>query len=163
MAKYSRFLIVVLRLLALAATVVAIVLMVTSHDSSKVFNLTFKAKYNNTPAFKYFVIAKAIAGGLTFVSLFLMCFKSFRSRLVIFLDVVIALVLCSGISAALAVAEVGKNGNSHAGWLPICGQVPKFCDQVTGSLIAGFVAAILYLLLILYSLYVVLDPIFPVN
>ncbi|KAL5576754.1 hypothetical protein UlMin_018453 [Ulmus minor] len=163
MAKYSRFFIVVLRLLALAATVVAIVLMVTSHDSSKVFNLTFKAKYNNTPAFKYFVTAKAIAGGLTFVSLFLMCFKSFRSRLVIFLDVFIALVLCSGISAALAVAEVGKNGNSHAGWLPICGQVPKFCDQVTGSLIAGFVAAILYLLLILYSLYVVLDPIFPVN
>ena len=68
------------------------------------------------------------------------------------------MLLSSSISAALAIADVGKKGNNHAGWLPICGQVPKFCDHITGSLIAGFVAAILYFVLVLYSLYTVLDP-----
>lgn len=61
------------------------------------------------------------------------------------------LLLDSSISACLAIAQVGKKGNTHAGWLPICGQVPKFCDRVTGSLIAGFAAAILYFLLLLFS------------
>lgn len=61
--------------------------------------------------------------------------------------------LVSAISAALGVAQVGKKGNAHAGWLPICDQVPKFCDRLTGALIAGFVAPILYLLLVLLSIH----------
>lgn len=67
------------------------------------------------------------------------------------------LLLDSSISACLAIAQVGKKGNTHAGWLPICGQVPKFCDRVTGSLIAGFAAAILYFLLLLFSFHNVLN------
>ena len=63
------------------------------------------------------------------------------------------MVLTSGISAALAIAYVGKEGNSYAGWLPICGQVPKYCRHVTGAMIAGFIGALLYLLLLLYSIY----------
>ena len=68
------------------------------------------------------------------------------------------LLLTSSISAAMAIADVGKKGNSHAGWLPICGQVPKFCDHVTGALVAGFSAAVLYFLLLLYSMHTLLDP-----
>lgn len=71
--------------------------------------------------------------------------------------------LTSSISAALAIAHVGKKGNSHAGWLPICGQVPKFCDHVTGALVAAFVAAIIYLVLLLYTLLAVLSPAFAVK
>ncbi|GFZ06220.1 glucan synthase-like 1 [Actinidia rufa] len=63
----------------------------------------------------------------------------------------------STISAALAIGYVGKKGNTHAGWLPICGQVPKFCDRVTGALISGFIAAIIYFLLLLYSLHNVIN------
>lgn len=59
------------------------------------------------------------------------------------------MLLCSSISSALSIAQVGKEGNSHAGWLPICSQVPKFCDRVTGALVAGFIAAIIYVILIL--------------
>lgn len=66
---------------------------------------------------------------------------------------IVTLLLDSSISACLAIGQVGKNGNEHAGWLPICNQVPKFCNRVTGALIAGFVASILYFLILLLSLH----------
>nr|GMD60601.1 uncharacterized protein LOC109189836 [Ipomoea batatas] len=46
----------------------------------------------------------------------------------------------SSISTCLALGQLGEKGNSHAGWLPICGQVPKFCDHVGGAMIPGFAA-----------------------
>ncbi|KAL3741829.1 hypothetical protein ACJRO7_017320 [Eucalyptus globulus] len=141
----------VLRLLAVGSTAAAIAIMVTSHETAKVLNLSFDAKYSYTSAFVYFVIAEGIAGGYSLVSLLLSC-KPVFWRLVMMMDVVIAMLLSSSISAAVAIGEVGKKGNSHAGWLPICGQVPKFCDQLTGALIAGFVAAAIYLVLLLCSL-----------
>ncbi|KAK8692637.1 hypothetical protein V6N13_076093 [Hibiscus sabdariffa] len=162
MAKTKTIITILLRLLAFGATLTATVVMVTSHDSAEVLNLKFSAKYTNSPAFKFYVIAEAIASGYGLIALFL-CSKSSVERLIVILDVVIAMLLTSSISAALAEAEIGKKGNSHAGWLPICGQVPKFCDHVTGALIAGFVAAIVYLVLNLYSLVVVLAPLFPVK
>lgn len=107
------------------------------------------------------MIAEAIATGYGLIVLFLSSRRSV-DRLVVILDVVIALLLTSSISAALAVSQIGKKGDTHAGWLPVCDQVPKFCDHVTGALIAGFVAAIVYLVLNLYSLHVFLSPLFPV-
>lgn len=65
---------------------------------------------------------------------------------------VVAMLLISSVSAATAVAHVGKKGNSHAGWLPICGEVAKFCSQASGAIISGFLAAIMYLLLLIHSL-----------
>ncbi|KAG6756021.1 hypothetical protein POTOM_039436 [Populus tomentosa] len=159
MAKSNNIFTNTLRLLALAATVVAVVFMVTSHDSAQVLNLTFTAKYSNTPAFKYLVIGEAIAGGYIVISI-LLSFKGLFWRLIVILDMVTTVLLTSSISAALAIAQVGKKGNTHAGWLPICGQVPDFCDNVTVALIAGFAAAIIYFVLLLCSLYVVLSPIF---
>ncbi|KAF3451171.1 hypothetical protein FNV43_RR07578 [Rhamnella rubrinervis] len=141
---------ILLRLLAFGAALAATIVMVTSHESASVLNLTFKAKFSHTPAFVYFAIAEAIASGYSLIVLLLSSKNWFR-RLVVVLDAVIAVLLSSSISAALAIAHVGKKGNSHSGWLPICGQVPKFCDHVTGALIAGFIAAILYLVLLVYT------------
>lgn len=76
---------------------------------------------------------------------------------------VVAVLLASSVSSAFAIASVGKKGNTHAGWLPICGQVPKFCNHVTAALVAGFIAAILYFLLVIYTLYTVLNPLFVVK
>lgn len=137
--------------------------------------------------YRYFVVAEAIACGYTLVVLILSS-KSLFWRLIVILDAVreqfqqfnfnflglvimsccivsqvMTAVLTSSISAALAIAHVGKKGNSHAGWLPICGQVPKFCDHVTGALVCGFVAAIVYVLLLIYSLHSVLGPVFGVK
>ncbi|XP_027348350.1 CASP-like protein 1C3 [Abrus precatorius] len=157
MTKSKRVLTLFLRLLAFGATIAAIVVMVTSHDSAEVLNLTFTAKYSNEQVFKYFVIAEAIACAYSLIVLFASSQTSLW-RLVVILDVVIAMLLSSSVSAALAIAHVGKKGNSHAGWLPICGQVPKFCDHVTGALVAAFAAALIYFLLIFSSLYSVHNP-----
>ncbi|ONI10424.1 hypothetical protein PRUPE_4G046800 [Prunus persica] len=162
MTKIRKIFTFLLRLLALAATLSATIVMVTSHDSTNVLNLTFKAKYSNSPAFMYFVIVEAIVSGYNLMILFL-ALKGSLWRMVIILDVVVALLLTSSMSAALAIAQVGKKGNTHAGWLPICGQVHKFCNHVTGALVAGIIAAALYFLLILYTLYTVLNPLFVVK
>ncbi|XP_030481285.2 CASP-like protein 1C2 [Cannabis sativa] len=158
MAKYSKILSLVMRFVAMAASVAAVVVIVTTHDTAHVLNLTFTAKYNNTPAFVYFMIVEAIAGLYSLITLILST-KNWFGRIVIILDVVMTVLLASSISAALAIGDVGKKGNDDAGWLPICGQVPKFCDHVTGALIAGVASAILYFTILLYSLYTVLDPI----
>ncbi|KAM1245499.1 hypothetical protein ACFX15_036060 [Malus domestica] len=162
MTKNRRIFTTVLRLLALAATVSATIVMVTSHDSTNVLNLTFKAKYNHSPAFTYFVIVDAIISGYNLIIL-LLSSKGSLWRMVIILDVVAALLLTSSMSAALAIAQVGKKGNIHAGWLPICGQVSKFCNHITGALVAGILAAMFYFVLNLFTLYNVLNPLFVVK
>ncbi|XP_039052928.1 CASP-like protein 1C1 [Hibiscus syriacus] len=128
MAKTKRIITILIRFLALGATLSATVVMVTSHDSAEVLNIKFTVKYNNSPSFKFYVIAEAIASGYGLVALFLSR-KSSVDRLIGIMNVLIAMLLTSSISAASAVAEIGKKGNSHAGWLPICDQVPKFCDM----------------------------------
>ncbi|KAE8656397.1 CASP-like protein 1C3 [Hibiscus syriacus] len=112
MAKTKRIITILIRFLALGATLSATVVMVTSHDSAEVLNIKFTA----------------IASGYGLVALFLSR-KSSVDRLIGIMNVLIAMLLTSSISAASAVAEIGKKGNSHAGWLPICDQVPKFCDM----------------------------------
>ncbi|KAL1805607.1 hypothetical protein ACET3Z_028675 [Daucus carota] len=128
------------------------VVTLTTHDSRHVLNLTFKASYSNAPTLRYFVIANAIASGYSIIVLFIPS-KNSLWKFVLISDLIVTSMLVSSISAALGVAQIGKKGNSHAGWLPICDQVPKFCDRLTGALIAGFVAPILYLLLVLFSLH----------
>ena len=62
------------------------------------------------------------------------------------------MLLTSGVSAALAIAYVGKKGNSHAGWLPICGPVENYCHHVGGALASGFIGVLIYMILLLYSI-----------
>ncbi|KAM3700303.1 hypothetical protein ACB098_05G086600 [Castanea mollissima] len=154
MTKIRMISTLLLRLLALGATLAATIIMLTSHDSAEVLNLTFQAKYSDDTTFKYFVIAEAVASGYSLIVLFVSS-KGLLRHLVMILDVVITTLLSSSVSAALAIAHVGKKGNSHAGWLPICGQVHKFCNQVTAALIAAFIAATIYLVLLLYTLHTV--------
>ncbi|PIN19331.1 hypothetical protein CDL12_07991 [Handroanthus impetiginosus] len=145
-----------LRLLALGAAISATIIMLTSHDSAQVFGMKFEAKYTNSPTFKYFVLMNAIASVYTLILLFLPSKSSF-GHLILVLDLIMVLLLDSSISACLALGQVGKNGNIHAGWLPICDQVPKFCDHVRGALIAGFIATIAYFIILLYSLHNVMN------
>ncbi|KAE8075934.1 hypothetical protein FH972_014614 [Carpinus fangiana] len=157
MAKIKRLCTLLLRLMALAATLSAAIVMATSHQTTTFFGVSVEAKYSHSPAFKYFVIANAIVSVYGLLVLFLPP-KSLLWRLVVGLDVVFTMLLTSSISAALAIAQVGKKGNSSAGWLPICGQVQNYCDHVKGALIAGFIGVIIYMLLLLYSIHIALDP-----
>ncbi|KAF8411156.1 hypothetical protein HHK36_003699 [Tetracentron sinense] len=157
MAKAKRLCTLLIRLLAFGATLSATIVMATSHETTSVFNLSFKVKYTDTPSFKYFVIANAI-GSVYGLLVFFLPAESLLWRLVVALDVVFTMLLTSSISAALAIAYVGKKGNSHAGWLPICGQVPDYCDHVTGALVSGFTGVIIYMGLLLYSIHTILNP-----
>ncbi|KAJ4975675.1 hypothetical protein NE237_000781 [Protea cynaroides] len=122
-------------ILALSATLTATIVMATSSQTTSIYGISFEAKYSFTPAFKFFMIANAIVSVYGFLVLFLPS-ESLLWRLVVALDVIITMLVTSSIAAALAIAYVGKKGNDHAGWLPICNQVPKFCDRVTGALAA---------------------------
>ncbi|CAH2036253.1 unnamed protein product [Thlaspi arvense] len=131
----------VLRFAAFCAALGAVIAMITSRERSSFFVLSLVAKYSDLAAFKYFVIANAIVSVYSFLVLFLPKES-----------------LLWNLSAAVAVAQVGKRGNANAGWLPICGQVPRFCDQITGALIAGLVALVLYVFLLIFSIHSVVDP-----
>ncbi|KAK4769321.1 hypothetical protein SAY86_027471 [Trapa natans] len=146
----------VLRVLALAATLTAAIIMGTSKESANFYALSFEVNYNDTPAFKYFVIVNAVVSVYSFLALFVPSKSSFW-RLIVALDLLVTLMLTSCISAALAIAQVGKNGNSITRWLPICNQVPDYCDRVTIALAAGFAAAILYLMVLAASAHAALD------
>ncbi|KAL0865651.1 hypothetical protein Bca101_044769 [Brassica carinata] len=146
----------VLRFAAFCAALGAVIAMVTSRERSSFFVLSLVAKYSDLAAFKYFVIANAIVSVYSFLVLFLpkeifLVNAKLTAKMV-------TMLLTSSLSAAVAVAQVGKRGNANAGWLPICGQVPRFCDQITGALIAGLVALILYVFLLIFSIHSVVDP-----
>ncbi|XP_072965611.1 CASP-like protein 1C1 [Typha angustifolia] len=162
MAKVQahRTLAILLRLLAAAATLVAAIVMATSRETTSFFGLTLDAKFQYTPSLKFFVIANAIASAYSLLVLFIPSTSSL-SRLVIATDVIIAMLLTGAVAAAGAMAELGKNGNSHSGWLPICGQIPNFCDHVKGSLISAFVGAAVYLLILLHTIYTLTCPLCP--
>ncbi|KAI4322671.1 hypothetical protein L6164_022342 [Bauhinia variegata] len=157
MAKARRICHLLFRFLAFSATLASVIVMTTSHERTSFLTLSIEAKYTISPAFKYFVIAYSIVTVYGFLVLFLPR-ESLLWRLVVALDLVFTMLLISSISAALAIAYVGKKGNNHAGWLPICDQVSKFCDRVTGALAAGFAAVIIYIVLLLHSIHTVLDP-----
>ncbi|XP_057460533.1 CASP-like protein 1C1 [Actinidia eriantha] len=151
MPKTKRVVTLLLRVLALGSTFAAAVVMATSHEKANMFGVRFEAKYSHTPAFKYFLVANVVGSVYSFLVLFLPA-ESLLWRSVVALDVVMTMLLTSGVSAALAIAYVGKKGNSHAGWLPICGPVENYCHHVRGALASGFVAVLIYMILLLYSI-----------
>ncbi|GKU96462.1 hypothetical protein SLEP1_g9695 [Rubroshorea leprosula] len=157
MANAKRMGSLLLRLIAFGATLTAVIVMVTARDKATFFTVSYEARFSDTPAFKYFVVAYTIVSIYGFLVLFLPS-ESLLWRLVVALDLVFTMLLTSGASAALAIGYVGKKGNPNAGWLPICGQVPKYCNQATVALVAGFIGLIIYTMLVLHSIHAVLNP-----
>ncbi|XP_074369218.1 CASP-like protein 1C3 [Apium graveolens] len=148
----KKYVVLLPRLLALIATFLAAVITATSHQKANILNISFEAKYSDSPALKYFAIANIVASIYGLLVLFLPLENSFW-RYIVVPDIVVMMLLSTSVSAALAIAHVGKKGNYNAGWLPICGQFHKYCDQVTAGLAAGFTGIFLYLLLVSYSFY----------
>lgn len=52
MAKAYRVCTILLRLMAMAVVTFAVVVMVTSHETTTYFNITLKADFTQTPSFK---------------------------------------------------------------------------------------------------------------
>ncbi|XVF26316.1 hypothetical protein REPUB_Repub14bG0005800 [Reevesia pubescens] len=151
-----------LRLLALLATAAATLVMVLNKQT-KTFvvatigttplNLTLTAKFQHTPAFVFFVIANGLVSihNLVMIMVDLLGskfdYKGLRFAMIAILDMLNVALVSGGANAAAFMAELGKNGNSHARWDKICDKFGTFCDRGGGALIASFVALALMLII----------------
>lgn len=149
----------IMRIFGIVATLAAAIAMATADQKLPFFTqfFQFEAKFDDLPAFTYFVIANAIAGGYLIISLPISIFiivrphvETWRLVLIIF-DAVMVVVDSSGASAAAAIVYVARSGISRANWFPFCQQFGSFCERLSDVLIASFGAAMIFVLLIAFN------------
>lgn len=138
----------ILRVLTALATAAAIIVTLKSNQSFRTLSGYSKARWRDFPALKWFIIANAIVfvyaviGGI--VAFFSICIRrsplsyTASAFLTFLADFLLASALISAAAAALAVAWIGKHGQSTANWSATCGTVGKFCDYIRGAIIASF-------------------------
>ncbi|XP_027332553.1 CASP-like protein 1D2 [Abrus precatorius] len=150
---------VILRFLLFAASLVAVVVMVTGNQTEG-FPVPRPAKFRYSPAFVYFVAAFSVSGlyGIitTLASIFVIKTPALKIKFLLhFLlwDVLILGIIASATGTAAGVAYVGLKGNNHVGWHKICNVYDKFCKHIAGSLAVGLFGSIVTVLLIWLSAY----------
>ncbi|OIS99792.1 casp-like protein 1f1 [Nicotiana attenuata] len=145
---------ILLRILAFAFTLGAALRIMTS---KQVLFLGFDARYTYSPSMKFFAFSNIIGCATSVVSLFLVLMSCQKPRdsnkyFYLFLNDLITLGgLVAGSAAATAIGYVGKYGQKHSGWEPICVFVTKFCHKVTVSLTLSYIAIIICLCLTIIS------------
>ncbi|KAI3821930.1 hypothetical protein L1987_09506 [Smallanthus sonchifolius] len=153
------------RLLALALTLVAAVLLGVSKETTTVsitlvsslppVDLPVTAKWTQMSAFVYFVIANAIACSYGATSLILILVTRGRNKLVsltvTILDLVMVGLLFSTIGATGSIGLIAYKGNSHVQWDKVCNVFGKFCNQIAVALFLSFAGSIAYLVLIVLA------------
>eukprot|EP00253_Pinus_taeda_P027398 PITA_27398 len=160
-----------LRAGAFAFTLAAAVIMGTNKETKYfpvgVINnvpvtIPITAKYHYTPSYVSFVVINAVAGGYALLTLLTSMvtqkiYKSPRSNFHNFFlsltDLVIVAALTAGASAAAAVSDIGREGNSHSRWNKICDNYSKFCIHGGIALLVSFAGVGMFLLLNLSSTY----------
>ncbi|KVI06139.1 CASP-like protein 1F1 [Cynara cardunculus var. scolymus] len=146
-----------LRIVAAATSIAAACLMFNSRQSKLLFGTNLDARYTYSPGFKFFALMNVVACAFSVLSLLPVFslgrkFSNSVNYFFLFLhDLILTTLLVAGCGAATAVAQVGKYGNTHAGWMPICDNFGKFCHKVSASLILGYLAMLCYLLLTVIS------------
>ncbi|XP_071700784.1 casparian strip membrane protein 1-like [Rutidosis leptorrhynchoides] len=149
----------ILRICAIAAALAAATAMGTTSQQLPFFTqfFRFKADYNDLPAFTFFVIANAIAAAYLVLSLpfSIVCIVrphivGARLMLLIFDTIAVTLVTAAA-SAAASIVYLAHNGNSNANWGTICQQFDDFCQRVSGAVVASYVTAVLFIVLVTVS------------
>jgi uncharacterized protein (TIGR01569 family) len=77
--------------------------------------------------------------------------QQFLFPLLFVLDQVIMVLLATGAATATSVAYLGKNGNFHARWNPVCDKFGSFCSRAGIALGSSFIGVALMLALNLLS------------
>ncbi|KAH7528172.1 CASP-like protein 1F1 [Ziziphus jujuba] len=145
------------RILATASTLVATWMVLTSKQSTEIIGMKFDARYSYSPAYKFFAVANAIACVFSVLSLFLVfllkrqCSNPANYFFLFLHDLFMALLVLAGCAAATAIGYVGKHGNDHSGWQPICDHFGKFCKRITNSVILSYLAVFFLLMLTISS------------
>ena len=57
----------------------------------------------------------------------------------------------SAAGAAAAIVYLAHKGNTNTNWIAICQQFDNFCQRSSGSVVASFIAAVLFILLVILS------------
>lgn len=163
----------ILRLLAIGATISAAIVMGTNKQTGSFpvalgpggvpILARLSAKYHYSPAFIYFVVVNAVACGYTALSLIPSVAGKLAARsgaypntsafLLAVSDLVMVALVSSGASAAAAIAYVGLKGNHHTQWLKICNKFDRFCDHTAGAIVISFVGDLIFMVLTIMSIY----------
>ncbi|KAM3374269.1 casparian strip membrane protein 2 [Capsicum galapagoense] len=149
----------ILRLCALVFALAAATTMGTTDETLPLFTqfFQFEASYDDLPAFSYFVVANAIASAYLVLSLPLSIVCIVRPHLVgaklllLILDTVMVGFTTAGAAAAAAIVYLAHNGNSTTQWQSICQQFGDFCQRVSGAVVASFLAAFIFIILVVFS------------
>ncbi|WCJ24424.1 CASP-like protein 1B2 [Euphorbia peplus] len=162
-----------LRIVAVIATATATIVMglnkqtksfVVATVGTTPITATLTAKFQHTPAFIFFVIANAMASFHNLVTIALQIFaskidyKGLRTVTTAILDMMIVALISGGVNAAVFMAELGKKGNSHARWNPICDKFGSYCDHGGVAIISSFVGLVLMLIISTLSIIKLLNP-----
>ncbi|KAJ9554779.1 hypothetical protein OSB04_009393 [Centaurea solstitialis] len=149
----------ILRICAIAAALAAATAMGTTNQQLPFFTqfFQFKADYNDLPAFTFFVIANATAGAYLVLSLpfSIVCIirphiVGARFMLIVF-DTIAVPLITSAASATASIIYLAHNGNSNANWAAICQQFDDFCQRVSGAVVASFITAVIFMVLVVVS------------
>ncbi|KAI3791528.1 hypothetical protein L2E82_05323 [Cichorium intybus] len=150
---------IILRICAIVASLAAATAMGTTDQQLPFFTqfFQFKAEYNDLPSFTFFVIANATAAAYLVLSLpfSIVCIVrphiiGARLMLLIFDTIAVSLITAAA-SAAASIVYLAHNGNSNANWVAICQQFDDFCQRVTGAVVASFIAALIFIVLVIVS------------
>ncbi|CAN7033269.1 hypothetical protein IGI04_031614 [Brassica rapa subsp. trilocularis] len=139
-----------MRVLTLGAALASMGLMITNREVASVYGIAFEAKYSDSSAFRYLVFAYIAISAVTLFTLAWACLAVRRGGFIFalfFFDLLMTLTALSALSAAMSEGYIGKYGNTHAGWLPICGYVHNYCNRTTLSLALSFVSFLLLFVL----------------
>ncbi|KAF0925302.1 hypothetical protein E2562_016001 [Oryza meyeriana var. granulata] len=149
----------VLRVAAFGPTLAAAISIGTSDERLSVFTnfFQFRARFDDFPAFTFFMVANAIAAGymvlsLPFSAATIMSSKATGVKLLLLVcDTIMAMLLTAAAAAATAMVYVAHEGNLRANWVPICLQFHGFCQRTSGAVIASFLAVFVLMILIVMA------------
>ncbi|EAZ05279.1 hypothetical protein OsI_27482 [Oryza sativa Indica Group] len=149
----------VLRVAAFGPTLAAAISIGTSDERLSVFTnyFQFRARFDDFPAFEFFIVANAIAAGymvlsLPFSAATIMSSKATGVKLLLLIcDTIMVGLLTAAASAAAAMVYVAHEGNLRANWVPICLQFHGFCQRTSGAVIASFLAVFVLMVLIVMA------------
>lgn len=160
----TRLLGIILRGLAIILTLSAAVVMAVAKQTTTavtgvndynntVDTLTVEFKATGASAYVYFIAANAIAFVFSSISFALTIInRSGSTNLPVLpiVDLVAVILLYSANGAATAITQIAKNGNDV--WGKICNLASKFCDKITAAIVLSMIAALAYVLLLLFSI-----------
>ncbi|KAF8038197.1 hypothetical protein BT93_B0912 [Corymbia citriodora subsp. variegata] len=146
---------VALRVLLFAATLTAVVVMVTGNQTK----VQVEAKFNNSPALVYFVAALSVAGLYSIISalasISVILTPIFAASFQLFFlisDVVVLGIVASATATAGTVGYIGLKGNTHTNWGKICNVYDIFCQHIGSAAAVSLFAAVVLVFLIALSI-----------